>query len=210
MPISFSCHKCGRKLKAPDNAVGRSSTCPGCGTRVTCPEPVYEAEAIHSGHLAVPEMILDDPDDAQPYGLDDDAPPLARGEARRPCPMCGEMILANAAKCRFCGEVFDETLKKATVKKKKKKRSRSSNSDDDDLNPSDALFIIVAFVGLFIKYGGWAMLGAFITSVYYMIQGKRKGIKMFVMLIVIFIIAVLIVAVNIANQMRNGQGVILE
>ena len=27
--------------------------------------------------------------------------------------MCGEMILSTAAKCRFCGEVFDSTLKKA-------------------------------------------------------------------------------------------------
>ena len=24
--------------------------------------------------------------------------------------MCGEMILTTAAKCRYCGEVFDETL----------------------------------------------------------------------------------------------------
>ncbi len=26
--------------------------------------------------------------------------------------MCGEMIVATAAKCRFCGEVFDPTIKK--------------------------------------------------------------------------------------------------
>ena len=42
------------------------------------------------------------------------------GRGRRPCPMCGEMIVATAAKCRFCGEVFDPTLKKAKSKKKKK------------------------------------------------------------------------------------------
>ncbi len=30
---------------------------------------------------------------------------------RRPCPMCGEpMIVAAAAKCRFCGAVFDPRL----------------------------------------------------------------------------------------------------
>jgi DNA-directed RNA polymerase subunit RPC12/RpoP len=39
MPIEFQCTKCGRKLRAPDNAVGRSSQCPGCGSTVTCPEP---------------------------------------------------------------------------------------------------------------------------------------------------------------------------
>ena len=32
------------------------------------------------------------------------------------------MIVATAAKCRYCGEVFDPTLKKAKSKKKKKKR----------------------------------------------------------------------------------------
>lgn len=26
--------------------------------------------------------------------------------ARRPCPVCGEMIVANASVCRFCGERF--------------------------------------------------------------------------------------------------------
>jgi hypothetical protein len=44
MPITFYCPRCTRKLRAPDNAAGRSSTCPGCGNRVTCPEPVYDAE----------------------------------------------------------------------------------------------------------------------------------------------------------------------
>ena len=31
MPISFQCPRCGKKLKAPDTAVGKSSKCPGCG-----------------------------------------------------------------------------------------------------------------------------------------------------------------------------------
>jgi hypothetical protein len=33
------------------------------------------------------------------------------GEARRPCPECGEMIVAGAAKCRFCDAVFDPRLR---------------------------------------------------------------------------------------------------
>ena len=28
--------------------------------------------------------------------------------ARRPCPMCGEMIAVEARKCRFCGETVSE------------------------------------------------------------------------------------------------------
>jgi predicted RNA-binding Zn-ribbon protein involved in translation (DUF1610 family) len=37
----------------------------------------------------------------------------AIGEARRPCPECGEMIVAGAAKCRFCGAAFDPRLRRA-------------------------------------------------------------------------------------------------
>ncbi len=57
-----------------------------------------------------------------PYADLDDGPALQGGrtaalaaaaaDGRRPCPMCGEMIVAGAAKCRYCGEVFDSTLKK--------------------------------------------------------------------------------------------------
>ena len=37
MAISFECLQCGKKLKAPDEAAGKSSKCPGCGAKVTCP-----------------------------------------------------------------------------------------------------------------------------------------------------------------------------
>lgn len=30
-------------------------------------------------------------------------------EVRRPCPMCGELIVASAVICRFCGETVDKT-----------------------------------------------------------------------------------------------------
>src|SRR5262245_18176980 len=115
MPISFSCPQCGKKFKAPDNALGKSSKCPGCGSPVTCPEPIYDAELVEpppagSGR-AEPYADLD-PD--KPYAMvDPDSVAAPATESRRPCPMCGEMILATAAKCRYCGEVFDPALKKA-------------------------------------------------------------------------------------------------
>ena len=39
--------------------------------------------------------------------------------------MCGEMILTTAAKCRFCGEVFDPTLKKGKGRGGKRKELRT-------------------------------------------------------------------------------------
>ncbi len=131
MAISFACPSCGKNLKAPDSAVGKSSKCPGCGGRVTCPEPVYEAEIVAPSHVA---GAFDDLDEAAPYGMAAQPieAPAAGTEARRPCPMCGEMIVVGAAKCRFCGEVFDEVVKKG-VKGGKKARLRSIASQQRNM-----------------------------------------------------------------------------
>jgi predicted RNA-binding Zn-ribbon protein involved in translation (DUF1610 family) len=126
MAISFSCHQCGQKLKAPDNAAGKSSKCPGCGTTVTCPEAIYEAELVETPrakHRSVDPYA--DLDSDHPYGVVKPAsPPSPETEDRRPCPMCGEMIVATAAKCRFCGEILDTSLRK----KKKKQRKGEANT----------------------------------------------------------------------------------
>lgn len=133
MPISFQCPRCGKKLKAPDNAAGKSSACPGCGGKVTCPEPVYDAEVVEM-ELAPETPKGFDPftemDDDKPYGVVAPQPgEQSSDDGRRPCPMCGEMIVTTAAKCRFCGEVFDATLKRSgkakSGKGKKKAELRS-------------------------------------------------------------------------------------
>ena len=115
MPINFECPHCGKKLKAPDGAVGKSSKCPGCGNTVTCPEPIYDAEVVDPTGEA-PRGFNTDPNrgDDKPYViLDQPAAVTPSAESRRPCPMCGEMILTSAAKCRYCGEVFDESIRRA-------------------------------------------------------------------------------------------------
>jgi len=112
MAISFSCPKCGRNLKAADDAAGRSFKCPGCTSTVTCPEPVYDAELLDSP--CAPAEAAAGPDPGGAYAMAGSPVEAAvAGDVRRPCPMCGEMIVATAAKCRFCGEIFDATLKKA-------------------------------------------------------------------------------------------------
>jgi DNA-directed RNA polymerase subunit M/transcription elongation factor TFIIS len=109
MPITTECPECGKRLKAPDSAAGRKAKCPQCGAAVPIPEAVYDAEEVFD-----PEESYDD-EDGDSYGLGAApvAPPPRRAEDRRPCPVCGEMIKATAVKCRYCGEVFDATLRRA-------------------------------------------------------------------------------------------------
>ncbi len=40
---------------------------------------------------------------------------MSESSERKNCPSCGESILAVAMKCRFCGEYFDEELRRANM-----------------------------------------------------------------------------------------------
>lgn len=102
MAIVFNCTGCGSKMQAPENLAGQSARCPTCQTVVKVPEQVYEAEESSGPRPAG----LSRP---QAGSFTDE--PLPVPEAQRPCPMCGEMIQAQALKCRYCGEVFDPSLK---------------------------------------------------------------------------------------------------
>ena len=104
MPIEVTCKACGKTLKARDEAAGKRTSCPDCGTEIRIPEVTeyaYEEEEEDSyGMQAEPEY---------------DEPPRGRSRnddrGRKPCRACGEMIVSTAAKCRFCGEVFDRSLR---------------------------------------------------------------------------------------------------
>lgn len=119
MPIVIKCPACGKRLKAPDSAAGRGAKCPACGQAMRLPEPVYNAEEVVDEPGFSDEFGYDDDGDYGGHGAGDfpdfdadeyDSPALPD---RRPCPMCGEMIVATAARCRFCGEVFDDVLKRS-------------------------------------------------------------------------------------------------
>jgi predicted RNA-binding Zn-ribbon protein involved in translation (DUF1610 family) len=174
--IQMTCSGCGAKLKVSDSAVGKTMPCPKCGKALTVSEPVYDAEAI--------------PEPVDPYGLDEPAheapasgPP---GEERRPCPVCGEMIVASAAKCRYCGEIFDPALKKAEALK-----SKSSGS------PADADLTTAEVVCAVICSGIGCIMG-----IIWMIQGKPKGKKMFGISLV-FVIIWTVVQILVQNANKN-------
>ncbi len=163
MPITVLCPSCGKQLSAPDSAAGKQAKCPKCGTLMQIPEAVVEAEEVADDlglGMQAPAGGFSDEDLDDSYGISDDAPgQQPEDPQRRPCPACGEMIVQGAAKCRFCGEIFDALLRQQA--------SRMQHSDaNSDLTTGDwVLAILCAKIGC-------------IIGIVWMIQGKPKGGKM--------------------------------
>jgi phage FluMu protein Com len=168
MPIEFPCSGCGKTLRVPDYAAGLAINCPECQANNRVPNTGVKAE---SAPFPPPQ-----PTD---FPVKEEPPPGEEDERRRPCPMCGEMILASAIKCRYCGEVLDETLRR------QERRASKQASRDADM---DAIEWVVAIL--------CSGIGC-IIGIIWMIQGKPKGGKMFgISLLFIFIWT----AINLAIQ----------
>ena len=164
MSIRVECDACGKVLNAKDDAAGKKAKCPDCGKVLSIPnQEVFDAEAADTNFGSA------NSDD----GSDD----------RRPCPACGEEIKKNAVKCRFCGEIFDKSLKA--------KAKKDAGGEDASLTTGDwVVGILCSGIGC-------------IAGIVWMIQGKPKGIKMIgLSLLVQAIIGVVRVAIEMANQGR--------
>ncbi len=171
MPNVVKCPGCGKSLKIPDSAAGKRAKCPGCETIIRIPPAALDAEEVTDG--VGPQGIQGPPGGFDPADLDDGGyamspepagvPQFSQGpqgpqgpDQRRPCPACGEMIVAGAAKCRFCGEIFDPTLKR---------KARTGGVDDDMTTGDWVVAILCSGIGC-------------IAGIVWMIQGKKKGAKM--------------------------------
>jgi hypothetical protein len=134
--------------------------CPACGKKTQAPDEMAGSKA----RCPICKEVIDVP---QPtYGFaETEAPPAASPKtpddrtekSRVPCPMCGELIREGAAKCRYCGEYLDPELRK----------SQKQAGPDSELSAGEiAVAILCAGIGC-------------IMGIVWMIQGKRKGLKMF-------------------------------
>lgn len=128
------CPVCATRVTCPAR-----STAPRRPARRISDDDVAEAEVVaiipdapavaartrpQPSPAAAPKPAFDPFDDLgnDPYQLAQPDPvSTAPPEPKKPCPMCGEMIFESAARCRYCGEVFDAKLRKSGSKRKKKK-----------------------------------------------------------------------------------------
>jgi len=130
---------------------------------VTVPNPteeILDAEVAEPAPQPSGSSIADMLGEEQDYKLQNPySAPAPPPEQRRPCPACGEMIPYAAAKCRFCGEIFDPTLKR---------KAQKSADPSQDMSTGDwVVAILCSGIGC-------------IAGIVWMIQGKPKGSKMLI------------------------------
>ncbi len=188
----MNCPSCGKTLSAPDTAAGKKAKCPSCGQIMVVPEVVHDAEDIYAPAPEPSTPFSPHPSAGPPENWLDQlqgtaAAPTASGpggEARRPCPECGEMIVVGAAKCRFCGAIFDPRMRGQLAKSK----------DDEALTAVDWILCILC-----------SNIGC-IVGIVYAVQGKSKGMKMVLISIVVnvvgFVVGMLIQMANAPHHFR--------
>jgi hypothetical protein len=121
-------------------------------------------------------------------GQSSGAPAAGPEPPRRPCPMCGEMIVLGAAKCRYCDAVFDENLRRT----EKKKRRGGYSSDDE--NPSTLEWVLCVI----------CPGPVCIASLIYLIMGKPKALKLLGgSLLVVVIEYIILVIIGVSVQQRS-------
>jgi len=113
MPAIVDCPSCNRKLRIPDELLGRKVKCPTCNT-------TFDAVASQSGGAPPappPGGVTAAPPPAPPPFTPAAKPPApppaftpppqdAPVMAHKRCPYCGETVPADAQRCQHCGEAL--------------------------------------------------------------------------------------------------------
>jgi hypothetical protein len=127
MSIFVSCPDCGRKLRVPEELLGKKVKCPGCGSTFDAQAPPAEtvpAAPPPAETVSLPPMKLSvedeptasgspplgTPHSVTPSPTEPSPPPApaseggAAGTGLEPCPYCGERIRKGMLHCPYCEE----------------------------------------------------------------------------------------------------------
>ncbi len=193
--FKVACPSCGNRLQAPKSAAGKKAQCPRCSQIIQLPEAghvdVDLVDAASQESKGAPSngfsegLFADAFEDEYPVSEERTGDPFATPTPqtpsktsseppRRPCPSCGEMVPYGASKCRFCGEILDLLIKRTMQRERRAQHSFSGDGDD-------------------LTAGDWAMAMccgsiACIIALVWLVQGKPKGPKMIIAIIVCTVI----------------------
>lgn len=137
MGYRISCPNCGQHLEVEDEHVGTRVDCPGCSKEFTVEVPLAEADA---SRIRQPSDSLE--------------------REQKPCPFCGELILAVARKCKHCGEFLD-----AGVTKHRQQDPSTPEHTAWEGHPSHLFYLdnyifggLLCFIGIGVLIVVWAIL----------------------------------------------------
>ena len=157
MVINVQCTNCDTRLKVGDEAAGKSGKCPSCGNPVQVPEAIYDAEVVAEEVAEEFDFPGAEPHESghpparNPVGAASGGPPTRR----RPCPACGEQVVASAAKCRFCGEILDESIRSTRIAERGSVDPEDIKKFRRGMHGLGGLWIFIGGIGLL---AGLAML----------------------------------------------------
>lgn len=97
MPVIVDCPSCNRKLRVPDDLLGRNVKCPTCGT-------TFQANAASEPTLPTPTPTFEPAKPPAPPPLPEPPPSPLGLSSRQRCAYCGEDMPGDAERCPHCGE----------------------------------------------------------------------------------------------------------
>ena len=142
MAINVQCPTCGTRLKVADESAGKTGKCPECANPVQIPEAIYDAEDVAEEIAGA--QSLNRPQIPSPSGGPAGSPP----ERRRPCPACGESVIATAAKCRFCGEILDDSIRSTSVVQSRRVSPKEIKKFRQSMHTLGGLWIFIGTTGM--------------------------------------------------------------
>jgi predicted Zn finger-like uncharacterized protein len=132
MSTIVDCPSCNRKLRVPDELLGKKVKCPTCSGTFDAVASFGSSSSSSSG-LGEPQFSLGEKSSAPSSDPVSAAPPGSSGQPEasgtpaseqetlphfpskpddeadlEPCPYCGEKIAKDATRCSFCGEELED------------------------------------------------------------------------------------------------------